>query len=304
MSKLFYPKEIIGSKFENNKSYFLVQWKTFSEPTWEPEDNISHRTDLINKYRDMCIIENLGLRKGGYIYCRVSSKEQSKYNKGHTSLEVQEEYIRKYCIENDINVINVVKEVYSAKNMDKMKGLKYLCDISTPGITIYIYDISRFSRNIHQALNILEELNNRNVSVHSVSENINYGSVSGRNQFRLQLCASNYYSEMCSKKVKESIEYRRSRGDFIGNTPFGYKTEIDEKTFIRSKIPCEEEMKIVNRICIKNKSIKDILNDLLKDRIKLRNKNPTLNSIKRIKRRFDIIKKPTFIYGKRKYSRK
>ena len=44
-----YPKKIIDSKFENNKCYFLVQWKRFKENTWEPEENISHRVDLIEE---------------------------------------------------------------------------------------------------------------------------------------------------------------------------------------------------------------------------------------------------------------
>lgn len=195
----------------------------------------------------MLLIENLGMKSGGYIYCRVSSKQQSKYNEGHTSLDVQE--ILKHCDEKDINVIRVVKEAYSARNMDRLAGLQVpvlhrICRSDD----LCFYDISRFSRNAHHALNILEELNDRGISVHSVSENITYSNASGRNQFRLQLCASTYYSDLCSQKVKASIAFRRARGDHIGHTAYGYTTEVDEKTNIRVKVTSVPEMKVIEYI--------------------------------------------------------
>ena len=282
MSKFYYPEEIIDSKFENNKCYFLVKWRGYKEPTWEPKEHVSHRTDLINSHRDMLLIENLSMKTGGYIYARVSSKNQSNYDEGHTSLDVQEQEIYKYCKNNNINVIRVVKEVYSARNMDKLVGLQYLCDIASSGQTIYVYDISRFSRNVHHALNILEELNDRNISVHSVSENITYSNASGRNQFRLQLCASNYFSDLCSQKVNASIAFRRSRGDYIGSTPYGYTTEVDKKTNIRMRVICPSEMKIIEDIRKMSGSIEDIVTKLIKDGVKSRKRDPTVRGVKRI----------------------
>ncbi len=35
MSKLCYPMKIIDSKFENNKTYFLVKWKKSKKDTWD-----------------------------------------------------------------------------------------------------------------------------------------------------------------------------------------------------------------------------------------------------------------------------
>lgn len=294
MSKLCYPKEIIGSKFENNKCYFLVQWHGYKNPTWEPEEHIAHRTDLINAYRDMLLVENLGMKTGGYIYCRVSSKQQSKYNEGHTSLDVQEQEILKHCDEKDINVIRVVKEAYSARNMDRLAGLQYLCDIASAGQTIYVYDISRFSRNAHHALNILEALNDRGISVHSVSENITYSNASGRNQFRLQLCASTYYSDLCSQKVKASIAFRRARGDHIGRTAYGYTTEVDEKTNIRVKVTSVPEMKVIEYIrqLSGHKNSVAIVTDLIENGITFRGRKPTVSGVERIISRFDMDLKP------------
>ena len=82
--------------------------------------------------------------------------------------------------------------------MYKLKGLKYVCDIASPEQNIYVYDISRFSRNIHHALNMLDEFNENKISVVSITDNITYNTPESRNQFRLQLCMSTYYSDMCS----------------------------------------------------------------------------------------------------------
>ena len=46
MPSLAYPKRILDSKFQNNKSYYLILWKT-GDATWEPEENIEHRKDLL-----------------------------------------------------------------------------------------------------------------------------------------------------------------------------------------------------------------------------------------------------------------
>ena len=287
MPKLYYPKKIIDSKFDKNKVFYLVEWKRSNVITWEPEEYIWHREDLIEEYYDMRAIENVSLQTGGYIYIRVSSKQQSNYSEGCTSLEVQEQECRKYCEANDINVIKCVREVFSARKMDKMKGLHYLCSIASKGQKIYVYDISRFSRNTVEALNLLDTLEKKGVSIHSVTENLTYDSYTSRHQFRLQLCAAHYVSDICSEKVRASIAFRRARGDWIGSTAFGYKTVVDEKTRIRSKVPNEDEMKIISKIKDnESNTLENIVKILIDDNITFRGNNPTEKNVSRIIYRF------------------
>jgi len=281
----YYPEKIIDSKFVDNKIYYHVKWKGHKQTTWEPEDHIEHRADLISDHNDMMSINNLNLTKNGYIYCRVSSKEQAKYDKGHTSLAVQEKSIRDYCDKNEINVIKCVTEVYSARNMGKMKGLQYLLNIASRGQKIYVYDISRFSRNIHHGLNILEELSKKTISVFSVTEEIDWTNSHAKHQFRLLLCSSTYESERLSFKVKQSIIYRRNQGHYIGRAPFGYKTEFND-TRIRQLVENKDEMKIIDNITKKfyneSKNYKEIKKELVNEKVFFRGKEPTINGIKRI----------------------
>lgn len=247
------------------------------------------------------MIENMTLNNGGYIYCRVSSKEQSKYNEGHTSLEVQKEKISNHCAENDIEIIECVREIYSSRNMDKMKGLQYLLDIVTSGRTIFVYDICRFYRNIQHSLNILDTLSKKNINVYSVSENINYNTPSGKNQFTLQLCSSAYFFEMLSQKINSSISYRSRRGDYIGGTAFGFKTEVDEKTNILTTVEDKEETDIIEKTRErKNKSEEEILKYLKKNNITFIKRAPTVSGIKRILKRFNNDLRLSLSYGKTK----
>lgn len=284
VNNMFYPEKILDIKYVNNNVRYLIKWKGYKETTWEPHSHISHRTDLIEEYKDSTIINNLCLSPTGYIYCRVSSKSQSKYSEGHTSLEVQEKECTKFCLNNDVKIIETIKESYSARNMNRMVGLKYLLNKANKGQTIYVYDISRFSRNVNDALNILNDLCEKGITVYSITEKISYNDPNTRNQFRLQLCASNYVSDICSAKVKASIQFRRNRGDYIGSTPYGYTTKVNKKTQVRSKVVDKREMKIIKLILMKNKkqSLETILNELIENNITFRGRRPTISGIKRI----------------------
>lgn len=289
MKNLYYPSEIMDSKFENNKLFYLVKWKNYTNPTWEPSKNIEHLKELLESYYTLKSFNNIGLKPTGYIYGRVSSKKQSEYSNGHTSLEIQEQQCLAFATGKDIKIVDCVKEARSGKDMNKLDGLNYLINIASKGQTIFIYDISRFSRNIKQALNILDKLSDKGVNIYSISEKITYTDLGSRNQFRIQLCAANYVSEVCSAKVKASIEFRRKRGDHIGPAPFGFKTIVDKKTHIRKLIKNPKEMKIIT--LIRTQKTTDpviILKTLNKHKIKFRNKNPTERSIKRIIKKFNI----------------
>ena len=280
-----YPLRILDSKFENNKVFYLVQWRNFALPTWEPKKNIANRQDLIDEYRDLSILENLELDDCAYIYCRVSSKRQSDI--GHTSLEVQENLCKQYCLNNDIKVIKIVKEAYSARNMDRLDGLKYLCDIATSGQKIVVYDVSRFSRNTRQALNIIENLKQNKVSVYAVVEKLSYDTPAEQHQFRMQLSCAQQYSDMLSLKISNSVSYRKCNGHSLGTAAFGFK-HIRDNNNIRKKVVNVDEMLIIERIRqLKTEKIRTIVNILIEENIQFRDSSPTLLNVRKIIKRFD-----------------
>ncbi len=286
-SKMAYPLRILDSKFENNKVFYLVQWKRIKLPTWEPKKNIEHRKDLITEFSKLSMLEKQQYKNCAYIYCRVSSKKQSNVGDGHTSLEVQEELCRKYCNDNGLKVIKVIKEAYSARNMEKLNGLNYLCDIACKGQKIIVYDVSRFSRNTRQALNIIEDLHNNDVSLYAVVEKLSYDTPAEQHQFRINLSCAQQYSDMCSIKVSNSVLHRRNNGHSMGVAAFGYSHIRDENN-IRKKIVNVEEMKIVKRIeQMKNEKTRTIVNILNNENIKFRGRNPNLINVRNIIKRLN-----------------
>tara|TARA_Y100000385_G_C12819957_1_gene519931 strand:- start:313 stop:660 length:348 start_codon:yes stop_codon:yes gene_type:complete len=110
---------------------------------------------------------------------------------------------------------------------------------------------------------------------------------------------------MLSRKINASISYRSRRGDYIGGTAFGFKTEIDEKTNIRTKVENKEEMDIIEKIRErKHKSEEEILKYLKKNNITFRKRAPTVSGIKRILKRINNDLRPSLSYGKTKRQRK
>lgn len=155
------------------------------------------------------------------VYCRVSSVEQGDRMKGHVSLDVQ----RKTCVEfaekNGFEVVEVIEEVCSAKDMNKMSLGKALD--GRENITLIFFNVSRFSRNTQQALSLLDELAKRNIRLISVGEQLDLSTPWGKHQFRSLLSEAEYEREQLGLRVKNALAYKKAQGSFLGKVPYGYK---------------------------------------------------------------------------------
>src|SRR5688572_12084162 len=93
--------------------------------------------------------------KRAALMSRVSSEEQSK---GY-SLDVQSEGLRKCCHRYGIEIVYEFREHYSAKDFDRPafnEFLKYL-KANKNSIDVLLFTTwDRFSRNIHEALDIIK----------------------------------------------------------------------------------------------------------------------------------------------------
>lgn len=208
------------------------------------------------------------------MYCRVSSDKQANFLKGHTSLETQQEKIYKYAEENNFNIEHCYYDICSARNIENQYYLKLLLDNCHSGDTIIFYDISRFSRNTADALNLLNILSKKNIQVYSLLENIKYNSIFEKNMFRMQLCKSENESDLISIRVKNSISYRRSKGHKIGNPPYGfkaYKNSMGIRKF--RKFPKEQMIiNLIKKLINDNNNFTNIANLLNNKNLLKRNK--------------------------------
>jgi len=179
------------------------------------------------------------------IYLRVSTEEQVK--EGY-SLEVQEEYLREYAKREQHQVHNMYKDDgISGYSMERPALIRLLRDAKDNKFDLVIvYKLDRFSRNLRDLLNIVEELSAYGVGFKSATEPFDTTNSTGKLMFQ-QLGS---FAEFERNRIKERVFPGMIKGVLAGHwqgarfAPFGYRY-IKEKQLLEL-IP--EEAEIVKMI--------------------------------------------------------
>lgn len=173
------------------------------------------------------------------IYCRLSSPNQCAINSIHVSLENQSETCKKYCKENELNIINEVHEIKSSRNMENLECLKNVL-YNYSNANLVIYNVTRFSRNIFQGLKFIEDFKKKNIIIHFVEEHAKTNHHLDMHRIRLGLSQSEYESDTISHRIKTNNKVLKAKGWKFGKVPFG--KSVTTKNGIRSfKISKNEE---------------------------------------------------------------
>jgi DNA invertase Pin-like site-specific DNA recombinase len=154
------------------------------------------------------------------IYCRISSSNQV--------LDAQEHSCVSYCKQNNFNVISTVNEITSAYSIKKLRKINHIIN-NNKNITIVIYSIDRFSRNLTDANIILDMIIKNNINVIAVKDNIDLSTPNGRHEFRVKVSLAQLESEKISERVKTNNQYKLDKGYYIGTAPYGYKIADNKK---------------------------------------------------------------------------
>ncbi len=162
-------------------------------------------------------------------YCRVSTDDTDQKN----SLASQERFFaslfKKHPNWNNVRIF--ADEGLSGTSLEKRNAFNEMLSIARyGGIDIIITkEVSRFSRNVQDLLNIVEELRNRGVYVWFLSDDINTESNDYRE--RLSQIATNAEQESLrtSRRVKWGQLQQMERGVVFGRKEmFGYNIVTDE----------------------------------------------------------------------------
>lgn len=211
--------------------------------------------------------------KNAIIYCRVSSKKQSDFIRGNTSLIQQSEACQKYCKDNGIKVKDIFTEIVSARENKQIVLDKLIKKIS-PGDILIVHNISRFSRNLLLGLTRLSKIVRQSADVYSVSENSLYTrSAADRNMWNISLNSAELESNQISERVRRSVRYRKQHGARFGKPGFGYEAYRDKSGIRKFKIN-NAETKIVRDVVkmrSRGKSYRDIAEFLNNNGVKYRN---------------------------------
>ncbi len=174
------------------------------------------------------------------VYCRVSSDEQAL----GSSLQVQEESIRRYCEINGYNIIEVYKEDESAKTFVKrpemMRILDYVKRHKGRVQKLLFLRWDRFSRDLTSAMQYIQWFRERGVEPNAVEFTVDYENEMWSLMLGMQIGLAQSDNTKRSKATKDGIHGTLKRGRCANKAPRGYKNvrvskhdthvEIDEAT--------------------------------------------------------------------------
>ena len=231
------------------------------------------------------------------IYCRVSTTEQAE--EGY-SIGEQERVIAEYCEKHGYEIY----KTYSDKGISG-KDIKHrpqmialLKDAEKREFDMVMsWKITRLSRKLKDALEIVETLEKYNITYRSYSEPFENDTPAGKMQFQMLALVGEFERNTISQNVKMGMCAKARAGEWCGGSaPLGYDCVPDNGLGKRTKSSLqinEEEARIVRHIFTEyasGKGYKTIVGDLNRKGCKTKYGNAF--SIAQIK---PILTNPTYI---------
>lgn len=158
--------------------------------------------------------------KKAFAYLRVSTGEQAK---GY-SLDAQMDEIKKYCDENEIEIIERFKDTMSGTKLTERKGMMELLDridIEKPQAVIAT-ESDRISRNTMQFGWIDTHLSMKGIKLLLVNEREAEGPFEKAFQ-RIRAVFSEFETDLRQWRINRGREKAKSSSRFMNRPPFGYK---------------------------------------------------------------------------------
>jgi site-specific DNA recombinase len=177
--------------------------------------------------------------KQAYIYIRVSTEEQA--NKGF-SQRSQGERLLKYCIQNNIDVLDQTFEDYSAKTFNRPTWCKLIAKLKQyrkDKILLLFTTWDRFSRNAADAYSMIRELNKLGVEPQAIDQPLNLAIPENKIMLALYLATSEVENDRRSLNVIQGMRRAKKEGRWLGQAPMGYLKTHDQngRKYIEPKEP-------------------------------------------------------------------
>lgn len=134
-------------------------------------------------------------------YIRVSTAEQNETRQ----LQAMERY----------GIEKFFTEKVSGKNTNRPK-LQELLDFVRAGDTVHIHDLSRLARNTADLLNIIEQLNAKDVALISNKENIDTSTATGKLFITIIGAIAEFERSNLLERQREGIAIAKAQGKYKG----------------------------------------------------------------------------------------
>lgn len=176
--------------------------------------------------------------KKAILYIRVSTDEQA--DKGY-SMRHQEEFLKKYCEMNSIQMVEVVKEDYSAKTflrpafnilLAKLKNRKLKADF------LIFTKWDRFSRNAPDAYAMISTLNKIGIEPQAIEQPLDLSIPENKIMLAFYLSAPEVENDRRALNTLVGMRRARKEGRWISTAPKGYDNALDDngkKVIVQNK---------------------------------------------------------------------
>lgn len=167
------------------------------------------------------------------LYARVSTLEQA--NNGYSIVE-QKERLTKYAQSQGFSIVDIyADEGASGKSLVRPEIERLISDIKSSKIDIVlIYKLDRLSRRVIDVLELVELFDKYNVTLFSLSENIDLSSPFGRASLKMSATFSELERETIVERVAMGKDAKAKSGLYScpGKCPFGYRLVKGEGRFV------------------------------------------------------------------------
>lgn len=167
-------------------------------------------------------------------YSRVSTDKQ--FVNGH-SVNVQKERMENYCKFKNLDLIDVLEEVKSGKNMkdrpvlqEIIQRLKLPNDNKKSLDGIIVAKLDRLGRNASEIILLTDDIIKMNKNLYCVDLDLDFSSMAGQFLRTIFAAFGQLEREMIAQRTRETMAYKKARNERVGVVPFGHKLERDPKT--------------------------------------------------------------------------
>jgi len=170
-------------------------------------------------------------------YVRVSSEDQVGSG---ISLDLQAEKIRGYAKLHDLELVEVVTDAgLSAKSLDRPGLTHALARLrSGDADTLVVFKLDRLTRNLGDWSSLIDGYfgERGGKSLASVSESIDTATAGGRMVLNLLMTVAQWERETIVERTRSAMTHKRSKGERLGQVPYGFQLDEDGRTLIRDPL--------------------------------------------------------------------
>lgn len=167
-------------------------------------------------------------------YIRVSTDEQAREG---ISLESQKAKIAAYCNLNDLELVGVIEDAgKSGKDLSR-EGMQILIEkIMRREIeAVVCYKLDRLSRRVRDTLYLMDLIEKKSISFHSITERIDTKSAMGKFFLNIMASMNQWERDTISERTRDALHLKIVKNERAGQVPYGWTLAEDGKTLLENQ---------------------------------------------------------------------